>query len=64
MNGYGTNIICLFLNGVRERMVLGRWKNPCVRTGTLTVCVCGGGTSKYDLAFLFYCIKRFVNEIL
>ena len=38
MNGsYGNdNIICLFLTGVRERMVVVRCKNPCVRTGTLT----------------------------
>ena len=37
MNGYGNNnIICLFLTGVRERMVVVRCKNPCVRTGTIT----------------------------
>ena len=36
MNGYGNNIICLFLTGERERVVVGSWKNPCVRTGTLT----------------------------
>ena len=40
MMGYN-NLICVcFFNGVRERVVLVRWKNPCVRcTGTLTIMI-------------------------
>jgi len=43
------------------------WSGVSWEIGTITSFygrVCGGGTSKYDLAFLFYCIKRFVYVIL